>query len=256
MAELNRALGLRGRYELATPSPDGPSWFVGDVETLEPNKWALVISLNQKQHDAGRGYTAQTYWDHWRFLTTNHWYAKFYRRFVRLASAALGTTVSLEEERHFATSSIVFVELCPYSSHEWGFRDEDVARLVREDRGFQIKSRVRQILVDHAHPALVMVNGKPALPVLEQLEGDRFQFGARTIYPSVHDPRKRLWHREGAAHTGDSSVPLIGFPQRTPTTHNANKEIDQLGEYARALVQRHAATPQPPPTPESTGARW
>ena len=210
-----------------------------------------MISLNQKQHDAGRGYTAQTYWDHWRFLNRDDWWPRFYRRFVRLASAALGTAVSLEEERHFATSSIVFVELCPYSSHEWRFQDEDVARLLREDRGFQIKSKVRQILVDYAHPALVMINGKPALSALEHAEGDRFQFGARTVYPSVPKPEKPLWHREGTVRTSNDSVPLLGFPfLRTRSTHNSYAEIDQLGEHARALVERHSSTPQPPPTPE------
>ena len=237
---LNRNLGLAGSHELAVPAPGfPPSWFVGDVEALEPRRWVLVISLNQAQHDAGDGYTSQTFWDHWRWLNREDWYPRFYRPFARLAAAALGVELPTEREPDFTTTNVVFVEMCPFSSGQFDLSGEDLTRLTAEDRGFQIASRVRRILIHEASPAIVMVNGRPALDAMEHLEGGQLRLGERRVYQSVSRPDKRLWHREGHLTTSESSVPLIGFPfLRSRSTHNSYDEIDQLGERARVLVSR------------------
>ena len=45
---LNGALGLEGPSGLGLAAPGlPPSWFVGDVEAVEPGEWVLAISLNQ-----------------------------------------------------------------------------------------------------------------------------------------------------------------------------------------------------------------
>ena len=242
LQNLNRDLGLAGPHELAVPAPGfPPSWFVGDVEAIEPHRWVLVISLNQAQHDAGGGYTPQTFWDHWRWLNTDDWYPRFYRPFARLAAKALGLEVSREQEPEFTTTSVVFIEFCPYSSGRFALSGEDLIRLNAQDRGFQTASLVRRTLIDEASPALVMVNGRAGLDAMEHIEAGRLKLGERHVYRSVSRPEKRLWHREGHLTAGDGSVPLIGFPfLRTRVTHNSYREIDQLGDRARALVSENS----------------
>lgn len=243
---LNRDLGLTGSYELGVPAPGfPPSWFVGDVEALEPRRWVLVISLNQKQHDAGQGFTPQSYWDHWRWLHRKHWYRQFYRPRVRPAATALGIEISPEQEPEFATTNVVFVEMCPYSSEESPFSGKDLIRLTNKDPGFQIAARVRRILIDEASPALVMVNGVPAVEAVEHLERERLRLGERRVYQSVSKADKQLWHREGQIITRESSAPVIAFPFRSPRAHYSYRDIDQLGARARVLVSESTRQSRP-----------
>ena len=239
LESLNRELGLTGPYELSIPARGcPPSWFVGDVEALEPGRWVLVIAPNQKEHDAGRGFTPQTLWDHWRWLHRNGLY-DFYRGFVRLASRALGVRAPREHESDFATTRMVFVEMCPYASNRSPFSGKDLIRLTERDRGFQTARRVRRTLIDEAGPALVLLNAVPVVEAVEHLDRDRLRLAERHYYQSVRKPTKSLWHREGQIITRGSSVPVLGFPfLRTRSAHNAYDEIDQLGDYARELVSR------------------
>ena len=247
---MNQRLGLDGEGELATPAPSlPPSWFVGDVEGLQPGRWVLVVGLNQKRspHDedwhSAQGYTPQTYWDYWRLLNRNHWYARFYTPRVRIAAAALGLEIPSERVRQqeFATTSMVFIEVCPYSSGAFQFAEEDFVRLAAEDHGFRVAARIRRILIEEAHPALVLVSGNQAITVLEDIERAHLRLGEARSYRSVSRPGKRLWHREGHFTHGESRVPIIAAPfLRTQSTHNSYDEIDQLGDYALALVRESA----------------
>jgi len=46
-----------------------------------------------------------------------------------------------------------------------------------------------------------------------------------------------LWHLEGIYQTSAGPIPVIGLPfLRKPRTHNSNRELDQLGEYARQFT--------------------
>ena len=132
---LNERLQLSGTDEFGLPAPGlPPSWFVGDVEALR-RPWVLVVSLNQARREGdedwhlAQRYTSQTYWDHWRWLNRDWWEPRFYRPLVRLASAALGTSTDAEQEADFATTRMVFVELCPYSSRRFEFSSDVVGQL-------------------------------------------------------------------------------------------------------------------------------
>ena len=132
---LNRELGLTGPDALALPAPGlAPPWFVGDVEAVPPRQWVLVISLNQARREEdeewhlAQGYPEQTYWDHWRWFNRDeHWNPRFYRPFVRLAAQAMGVEMRPEMEQEFATTRMVFVELCPYPSRSFGLSDAEEA---------------------------------------------------------------------------------------------------------------------------------
>ena len=245
LRSLNNSLGLVGPHELATPAPGlPPSWFVGDVESLQPGRWVLFVGLNQARSPQdedwhlAQGYSAQTYWDYWRLLNNNSWYGRYYAPRVRLASAALGVEVPREREQEFATMNMVFVELCPYSSRKFGLPDTELLRLSAEDHGFRIAAQMRRILIEEGRPAVVMVSGGNAVTVLERLEEEQLTLEERRSYQSVSRPEKRLWHREGYFSRGESRVPAIGFPfLRTQSTHNSYDEIDQLGARARVLVR-------------------
>ena len=244
---LNERLGLHGRRELATPAPGlPPSWFVGDVENLQPGRWVLFVGLNQARArddeawHAAQGYTPRTYWDYWRLLNSNSWYARYYSPRVRLAAAALDVESpdTREEQQEFATTSIVFVELCPYSSEQSQFADEELVRLSTQDHGFRIAAALRRVLIQHGRPAMVMVSGNQAVTVLERADGDHLTLGRARDYQSVSRPDKRLWHREGHYTVGASRVPVMGFPfLRTQSAHNSYEEIDQLGRRAGELVR-------------------
>ena len=246
LENLNRELGLTGPYELSTPARAcPPSWFVGDVEALEPGRWVLVISLNQKRHNAGEGFTPKSYWDHWRCLHRKHWYKRFYRPRVRPAATALGVQITPEQEPEFATNRVIFIEMCPYPSDKSRFSGKDFIGLTMEDPGFQEAAHVRRILIEQASPALVMVNGVPAIEALEHLDRDRLTLDERRTYQSATTPAKRLWHREGHLTTGESSVPVIAFPFRSPKAHYSYRDIDRLGKRARVLVSENSRQSRP-----------
>ena len=247
MRSLNQGIGATGLRELATPAPGlPPSWFVGDVENLQPGRWVLFIGLNQARvpgdepwHLAQR-YTPQTSWDYWRLVNrkSETWNTGYYRPRARLVASALGVEVGGDREREFATGSIVFVEICPYSSERFQFAGEDLLRLSVQDHGFRTAAKLRRILVQHGRPAMVMVSGNQALTVLERADRDHLVLGERRSYQSVGRPEKALWHREGHYTSGLSRVPVLGFPfLRTQSTHNSYAEIDQLGDRARVLVR-------------------
>lgn len=240
---LNERLQLTGADEFGLPAAGlPPSWFVGDVAALEPRRWVLIVSLNQARREDEEGwhrarrYTSQTYWDHWRWLNRDWWQPRFYRPLVRLASAALGVEVDADREAEFATTRMVFVELCPYASRRFGLSADALGQLARDDIGFRLSTEVRRVLIDKAEPALVMVNGVAGLKAIAELEDARLELLERR-YPSVSRPQKQLWHEEGHYATDSRSVPVVGFPfLRKPQTHNSYAEIDQLGAMARALV--------------------
>ncbi|MYA20228.1 MAG: hypothetical protein F4Z25_08215 [Chloroflexi bacterium] len=237
LENLNSELGLTGRYELSIPARKcPPSWFVGDVEALEPGRWVLVISLNQKRNNAGEGHNPKSYWDHWRCLHRKHWYKRFYRPRVRPAATALGIEITPEEEPGFATNSVIFVEMCPYASDKSRFSGKDFIRLTQEDPGFQTAADVWRILIEEASPALIMVNGVPAIEALEHLDRDRLTLGECHTYQSVTTPTKRLWHREGHFTTREHAVPAIAFPFRSPKAHYSYCDIGRLGDRAQVLV--------------------
>ena len=247
MPSLNRSIGATGLRELATPAPGlPPSWFVGDVENLRPDRWVLFVGLNQARvpgdepwHLAQR-YTPQTSWDYWRLVNVNSetWNTGYYRPRARLAASALGVEVPREREREFATAHIVFVEICPYSSERFQFADEDLLRLSAQDHGFRTAAALRRILIQHGRPAMVMVSGYQAVTVLERADDDHLTLGRVRSYQSVSRPEKRLWHREGHYTSGASHMPVMGFPfLRTQSAHNSYEEIDQLGKRAGELVR-------------------
>lgn len=247
LQSLNESLSLEGRRELATPAPGlPPSWFVGDVDGLRPGRWVLFVGLNQARSrqdeawHAAQAYTAQAYWDYWRLLNRNSWYARYYSPRVRLAAAALGGAIpgTREQQQEFATTNMVFVELCPYSSEQFQFADEDLLSLSVQDHGFRTAARIRRILIHYGRPAMVMVSGNQAITVLEQADRDHLVLGELRSYESVSKPQKRLWHREGSYVNEAYRIPVLAFPfLRTQSAHNSYDEIDQLGERARVLVR-------------------
>ena len=241
---LNEERGLEGRHAFGLAAPTlAPSWLVGDVEAAEPGRWVLVVSLNQARREEdeashlARNYTAQSYWDHWRFLNRNWWEPRFYRPLVRLASRALGAETPSDAESEFATTRMVFVELSPYPSREFALSADDIRLLTAVDRGYRIATRVREILIHEGRPALVVLNGLRTIEAFAHVHRDRARLHGWRRYASVHNARRTLRHREGHYDAGTSSVPLLGMPfLRKAGTHNANAEIDQLGDMARSLV--------------------
>ncbi len=245
---LNRELGLTGHAAFGLPARGlPPSWCVGDVEAVPPRQWVLVISLNQARREEdeewhlAQRYTEQPYWDHWRWLNKDdHWNPRFYPPFVRLASQALGVEIHPEMEQEFATTRMVFVELCPYSSRSFGLSDADIHRLTAVDRGFRVAARIRHVLMEEGRPGLVMVNGVPAIAAFERVHGDQMELAERRSYASARSPGTKLWHREGHVNAAGRRVPLLAFPfLRTRQTHNSYSEIAQLGAMGREHVQRH-----------------
>ena len=161
LRDLNRRYDLGGRDELTVPNEGlPPSWFVGDVEALEPGRWVLVVSLNQgswaDKDEAWRRQqrdSVQNDWDFWRLLNRKKWYGRFYSPMVRLGATALGEGVpgEREQQQEFATTRMVFVESCPYSSSRFARGGAILAGLLAEkDRGFQVLERVRRVLIEEA----------------------------------------------------------------------------------------------------------
>ncbi len=248
LAALNERYGLTGDHQLSTADVGlPPAWFNGDVESIQPTQWVLVVSLNPAKPPPNfyRGeLTPSTAWDFWRHHNTNWWYTRFFRPLVRLAASALGEPVPPygQPERDFATKRMIFIELCPYASKKFSLDSKTIAQMDQGDIGFKLAKRVAHILLDEAHPSLVLVNGEEAVKDFNRREGERLHW-CRTNYSSSSqmtksgDP-KQLWHYEGWYQTSQGVIPIAGFKfLRKPANHNSYIEIDQLGTYLQSRLK-------------------
>ncbi len=172
----------------------------------------------------------------WNFCRTHnrdYWYTRFFRPLVMLASTALGESIEPDAQPEYATSRMLFVELCPYASSQFQLGPEQVAALSKSDIGFKTAARVIDLLLAQAAPALILLNGRSTLDTFEALYAPRLQRWQEIRYPSVTKETRFLWHRQGFL----DGNPVLGFPfLRKPRTHNSNAEILQLGTLAREFM--------------------
>jgi hypothetical protein len=238
---LNEHLRLRPEHRFSTHGPsEPPTFFNGDIEALQPGRWILVVSLNphQVKQPVDRHFaTFAEYWNFWRTYNCKTWYPGFYRPLTRVAAGAMRIELSLEDERTFATTQMLFLELCPYASPRFDLAPERVKELVAGDPGFRIARRILQLAAGEGHPALILVNGNAAVESLSAVEGGRIEWSKDARYPSESKQGKRLHHREGSYETALGSVPVAGFPfLHTRQGHNSYVEIAQLASHLHALI--------------------
>jgi len=237
---LNELLGLRDDAALRLTFPDlPPIWFNGDVEALEPGRWTLVVSLNHQLGTYPVNPSRSTYWDFCRTHNRKYWYGRFFAPLVTVASIALGDEMALGEEPEYATSRMVFVELCPYASRTFSLSSGVVADLVETDPGFQTAHRVIELLIGGAEPGLVLLNGNATIASFEAIYGKRLGLWATSTYDSASGTGRKLWHRQGYLESSGQRTPIAGFPfLRKPRTHNSNDELLQLGRILRDWVNQ------------------
>jgi hypothetical protein len=249
--ELNERLALSDRDQFALPTGLAPSWFVGDVESLDSENWALVVQLNQARRPnddewhLAQDYTVESYWDHWRLLNRKYWEPSAYRKFVRLASRVFDLSIGPDQESSFAASRLIFVELCPYPSEQFRLSADVLDELIVNDIGFQVAAEVRNLLIENASPSVILISGVDALGDFERSYSGDVELTKRA-YPSGTKAAKELWHREGWYRGGGRHIPVVGFPfLRSQSAHNSYSEIDQLGDFVRQLL---VAAPTGPAT--------
>jgi hypothetical protein len=249
---INQRYGLADDHLLLTHGSGVPMpWFNGDIESIKPGKWVLVISLNHQidrdgpemLSDQASGSSPEDAWWHQRRkMNSERWYGQFFGPLARVAATALEEKVAREDESAFATNRMVFVEICPYVSKKFALGWPIVAELLRSDLGFQLAAQVNGLLVQEGKPALVMVNGSSAISMFEHLYGDDLHW-LEIRHDSCDAPRegrspKRLRHYCGALRLGDRHIPVVGFPfLRTPSTHNSNAEVALLGSQVLQCIR-------------------
>lgn len=243
LTKLNARLGLAGPDAFRLPPGLPPAWVVGDLDTLAAGEWVLVVSLNQARREGDEGwhvaqqYTSQSYWDHWRFLNRDWWEPRFYRPLVRLAATALGLSVDPDDEAAFATTRMIFVELCPYPSRQFALAGPAIEQLAVHNIGFRTATSVRRLLMEEAAPGAVLVNGIAAVSEFERFHRGQVEL-IEQRYPSVNGARS-LRHWEGVYPSTHGAVPVVGFPfLRKPSTHNSYADIEELGRRVRELRAR------------------
>lgn len=242
---------LNARYRLAgddilstTDTGLPPAWFNGDLEVITQGRWVLVVSLNPGKPEAGAYGNAlrrDNTWDFWRRHNEGKWwYWRFFRPLVQLAAQALGEDVTRTDEPLFATERMVFIELCPYASRKFKLAPDVIAELSREDPGFFIAQKFRRILIEQAEPAVVLINGVPAIRDVELLDVDRLAWEEiRYTSPTnlFRGRPKQLWHKQGIYAASHGPVPTIGFPfLKKAATHNSALELAQLGQHIRTFL--------------------
>ncbi len=240
LQRLNDKLGLsdESRFSLVVPAAP-PPLYNGDVETIKPGHWALIVSLNHQlgSHDVEP--TADAQWDYWRNFNREHWYPRFFRPLTQVASNALGDSVDRTSESEYAASHIIFVELCPYASQRFAVSADSIQDLIDTDEGFKLAAQVTNLLIEEADPAIVMVNGVAAIMGFQSLMRQRLTWntcGYDSVGGGSGGRTKSLWHYEGQL-TGVRAIPAVGFPfLRTRSTHNSNLEVQQLGSLIRRFV--------------------
>lgn len=259
LVAINQRFGLSGDNVFLTHGQTvPPPWFNGDIEAVRPGDWVLMVSLNPRVIPSevetirwydNQGFTAETYWAHWRRFNTNHWYWKFFRPRVRLASRLMGKPVTPNLEPLFATEQMIFVELCPYGSGSFKPSQSMVEELATTDEGFKIAAVVRRLLIERGKPHAIVVNGNLALGDFEALERDRFTWD-ELRYESVESlsgrsPGRMLWHRQGHYHVNAAhKIPVFGCPFLKSTKGpNSNAEIDDLADRIRAFIRSEQFSP-------------
>jgi hypothetical protein len=249
---INQCYQLSGEHMLLTHGLGVPMpWFNGDIESVEPGQWALVVSLNHhidsdspevSPGQASVGYDSDSWWNARRTFHSDRWYARFFGPLTRVAAAAMQEHLTSTQEPAFATKRIIFVEICPYASNKFNLPWPAIAELLKSDPGFRLASEVNHLLIEKGEPALVMVNGNRAINMFQHLYANTLEW--REIrYDSCHLPqegrkRKRLRHFCGSLHVGKKPVPAVGFPfLRTPSTHNSHQEVALLGDHVGRCIR-------------------
>jgi len=241
LSGLNEQLHLSGDERLQTAIDDfPPSWFNGDLEAIEPGRWALVISLNP-QLGRPEGYdvveTPDAYWRFWRTFNSDYglWlWGPFFNPLVRVASKALGEELPANFQK-FATNRMIFTEVCPYASRSFSLAPNDVARLAESDIGFIISAGFTRILLEQAEPGIVLVNGNPSTGLFDERRKARLDW-EEVQYQAAG--QRNLHHRQGW-YTGPTGSPIamVGFPfLGRPNSHNGNADYEQLGMRIRDFV--------------------
>ena len=233
LAGLNARLNLQDDpFQVSIPGLP-PCLFNGDVEAITPGDWTLVISLNHQLSEKHRVLDQPQAWDFWRNHNRDHWYPRFFRPLVQVASVALGHTVSPDAESDYATRNMIFVELCPYASRWFRLSPEQVADLVASDDGVRTAHEVIDLLVDRAEPALVLLNGNATGDTFEAIYRGRLTHWEDIRYVSSYNDSRMLRHKQGYL----DGFPTAGFPfLRTMSGHNANIEIRQLGQQIQDFI--------------------
>ena len=142
LRDLNHRLQIVGPDEFTVPNAGlRLSWFVGDVEDLQPGRWVLVVSLNQGRWSPRtrvarrkqRG-SVQKDWGYWRWLNRTDWYGRLYadgsRMAVRDALALINATldeVLAEQEGDFDADTrwaVTWSEQFGYDEGEYGVAEQ------------------------------------------------------------------------------------------------------------------------------------
>ncbi len=90
-----------------------------------------------------------------------------------------------------------------------------VTELAETDDGFKLAAKVRRLMIERGKPALILVNGKPAIEDLEVIESERVSL-TPIHYESVDVPapgkkQKRRWHKQGHYTANGLQIPVVGF---------------------------------------------
>ena len=140
-----------------------------------------------------------------------------------------------EMEQEFATTRMVFLELCPYSSRRFGLSDANIHRLTAVDRGFRVAARIRHVLMEEGRPGVVVVNGVPAIAAFECVHGDQMELAERRSYASVQRSGTQLWHREG--HVNAAGRPCRSWPFHSSARVRLTTGCDSLNWERQASMR-------------------
>lgn len=250
--EINACYGLSGPQMLLTHGPGVPlPWFLGDIEGIVPKRWVLAISLNHQVNPEAAYFrnrlgelhpTADGYWEYCRTFHSKHCYPRFFGPLAQVAAAGIGQKLQKHQACTFAASQMIFVEICPYGSNAFNLGWREIEKLLEYDLGFRLAREVNHLLIEAGQPALIMVNGMPAVDTFQRLQGELLAWSERRYesvdLPGIGKRRKSLRHWCGVLSVGRQRVPVVGFPfLRKPKTQNSNAEITQLGALVHDCVK-------------------
>jgi hypothetical protein len=247
VSAINERFGLNGVHALRTfPKSDlPPSWFIGDLTSVQPDDWILVLSLNPAWDRSDPTWYTDRTWDaeaFWNFQlnVVQSWNRSFHGSLTQLALIASGyhpdelDGISAQE---YARSHLVFAELCPYSSEQFYLERQVLSDLYANDVGFHVEASFVDQLLKNGKPRMVFVHGSEAIANFATLYNDRLDWNSYE-YLSVDKATKKLWHMAGTINVQGKHLPVAGFPfLRKPRTHNSKTEIDQLGHLIHQTIE-------------------